>query len=608
MLVVSVLLVLAAPAVAGTGWTRVEAPHFVVSGEVSERDVRQVAFQLETFREVFTRVIPGARERALIPPFVIVFGSDRSFAPYKPVYDGRPAPVGGYVVREPLAPCMALRLDAAGEFTRTVFHEYAHVLFDPAAAPLWLSEGVADYYSTATVLLDRQHVELGRAITAHVSRVARHWVPLTRILAISRASRVWGTDEGQSFYAESWLLVHYLMLETPAHGAQIPRLVARLARGDDEEAAFREEVGPPARIDAELRRYVSRGLAPSTVVSLPAQIGAKAAREHPMTPAEVEATLGRLSSQLQRDDEARERLDRALSLDPNLGEAHMALGLLLLRQGRFAEAVAPFQRANALDPDNLLVAYNYALVALQSQDAAQPAPLERAFAALERVVEPGGAAEPLAVLGTVAGRLGRLDQAEPLLRRAAERSPSRFPTQFELANVCLRVGKFQEARAILVRLGARADGSLKEAVDQRLGWVAMAEARASLRAELAAAAKLPVEDHDPGIARTGSFPMPPAFRAPRAGEERAAALFDALDCSPSGITVRVTTKTGPVRVFTPSLSDVHVASARRDALAPLACGPRGLREPVYITWTRGMQLVGLEFLPEDLAPVDPTLR
>jgi Flp pilus assembly protein TadD len=600
-LVAAVLAVVARPAATGTGWTRVESPHFVVSGEVSDRDVRQVAFQLETFREVFSRVIPGARERSLLPPFVVVFGSERSFAPYKPVFDGLAAPVGGYVVREPLAPCMALRLDGSDEATRTVFHEYAHVLFDPSAAPLWLSEGVADYYSTTVVLRDRQHVEVGREIPAHVMRARRAWLPLRQILTTSRASKIWATDAGQSFYAESWLLVHYLVRGTPERGAQIPRLIARLARGDDEQEVFRQEIGQPARVEAELKRYLATGVAPSEVIALPAQIGMKAAKEHAMTPAEVEATLGRLSSQLQRDDEALGRLQAALALDPELAEAHMALGLLLLRQGRFAEAVDPFRHANARDPDNLLVAYNFALVALRAEDEGEAAPLERAFGALQRVVRPDSP-EPLAVLGTVAGRLGRLGEAEDLLRRAAELAPSRFPTQFELANVCLRVGKFDEARAILDKLAVRADGSVREALDQRRGWLAMAEARASVRAELAAAAGLARPGPDAAIARTGSFPVPPEFRAPRPGEQRAVALFDAVECAPQGLVFRATTRSGPIRLAAGNLAGVHVASARQGATSPLSCGPRGNREAVYVTWRANRELVAIEFLPEDLAP------
>jgi tetratricopeptide (TPR) repeat protein len=602
--VVGIAIVLAAVAANGavaadSRWTRVEAEHFVVSGDVPSDDVRQVAYRLETFREVFARVIPGARERSLIPTFVLVFGSDAAFTPYKPRYDGKPAQVGGYTVREPLAPCMALRLDRSRDSYRTVFHEYAHVLFDPSAVPLWLSEGIADYYSTATVLRDRLHVELGRVIPGHLASVSRVWVPLPQIMAVTNSSRTWGTDAGRVFYAESWALVHYLMRATPARGAQITRFIARLARGDDEASAFEREIGPPKRIDAEVQRYVSSGMMAPEVVSLPAQIGVKPLSPRPMSAAEVEASRARLLYQLGRDDEARQRVDSALRLKPDLAEAHVTRGLLLLREDHPEEAVAPLRRALARDPDNLLAAYNFSLATLWLGEAG----FEEAYAALVRVVRPDDPAEPLAVLGILAGRLGRLGEAERLLRRAVELAPAWFPAQVELADVCLRTGKFDESRRIMARLASRATGSQSEAVDQRRGWLAMAEARASVRTELAALAGLAEPGPDPALDRTGTFPAPRAFRAPLPGDQRALGIVERVDCVDDGIAASVVTKAGRLELTAAGMSEVHLASARQDVNGSLPCGPHPRREAVYVTWRGDHELVALEFLPEDLNPM-----
>jgi tetratricopeptide (TPR) repeat protein len=592
----------AASPAAETRWTRVDAPHFVVSGNAPPEEIRHAAFLLEMFREVFLRVLPSARDRSLVPPFVVAFGSDKAFTPFKPVYDGKPAPVGGYVVQEPLAPCVALRIDRSQESIRTIFHEYAHVLFDAPHAPLWLREGVSDYYSTVRLKEDRRHVVLGTLVPSHVSRVWRTWVPLNQIVSASRASNSWDGEAGQAFYAESWVLVHYLIRGTSARGAQIVEFLERLRRGEDESSAFEHAIGPLARIDAELRRYVRSGMAPPVERELPAQVGLKAVRERTMSAAEVEATLGRLLFQLGRDDEALSRLNAAIGLDPELAEAHATIGLLHLRQGRPAEAIGPFRHAAARDPSNVLVAYDYALVSLQAEDGGTPAPLDDAYAALHRVIRRDGPAEPIAVLGTIAGRLGRLDEAEPLLRRAAELVPSRFPTQIELANVCLRIGKFDEAHQILSRLSAGAEADQAEVVGQRLRWLAMAEERATLRGELTAAAGLQAAGRDVGIERTGVFPKPPDLRTPREGEQRVAGLLDAVECKSGGIAVRVTTRWGTISLPAASLSDVHLSSARSDVGGVLACGVRERREAVYVTRSADHRLAAIEFLPADYQP------
>ena len=594
-------LIGAAPPAADTRWTRVTTPHFVVSGDAPAHDVRQVAVRLEMLSTVFARVLPGAHERALIPTFVIVFGSDRAFRPYQPVYDGKAVPVGGYAIHDPLTPCMVIRLDRSGDALRTIVHEYAHVLFDAPGRPLWLSEGLADYLSTTTVNRDRRHVILGDRIPDHVAQLSRWWVPIAQVVSTPRSARISNDRNGLSFYAQSWLLVHYLTRRTPEHGAQLTRYLDLLAKGVGEADAFEQAIGPPSRVDADLRRYVNNGILTGEEVKMPAQVSVTPPEMQPMSEAEVEATLGRLLFQLQRDDEALPRLIAALRLDPELADAHATTGLLRLRQGRNADALESFRRANAGAPANVPVAYYYALLELEANAAGKAPRLDDAYAALDRaLVRRDGPPEPLAVLGAIAGRLGRLNEAEPLLRKAAELDPTRFTTRLDLANVCLRVGKFDDARGLLRELAARAEAHDAAAVEQRRVWLAMAEARASIRTELAAAAGLPDAGRDRAIERTGSFPMPPRLRTPGAGEERALGLLDAVDCVGPGFVARVTARSGPVDLAAASFASVHLASAREDVSGPLPCGPRPQREAVYVTWKGGHQLVAIEFLPADL--------
>lgn len=51
---------------------------------------------------------------------------------------------------------------------------------------------------------------------------------------------------------------------------------------------------------------------------------------------------------------AKQRLDAALQLEPQSAEANLLLGKILVKQGRVAEAVAPFERAVTSDPNDSL--------------------------------------------------------------------------------------------------------------------------------------------------------------------------------------------------------------------------------------------------------------
>jgi tetratricopeptide (TPR) repeat protein len=603
-------------------WSRVVSAHFVVSGDAPKGDVETVSALLEVFREVFRRVLPNARDRALLPPFVIVFGSRESFEPYRPLMGGKPAPVGGYVVREPLIPCVALMLDRSGESYRTVFHEYAHVLFDAPRVPLWLSEGIADYYSTTTLNRDRRRVLIGGVVQTHVQRMIGEFMPLSDLLTTTRSAKIWDTSAGRLFYAESWALVHYFLMSSSQGQARIARYLQLLESGLDERTAFESAFGSVSAVESHLRRYVRDGWAPPKEDLLPEQVLVERRPPRPMTNAEVEATLGRLLFQLQRDQEAQTRLESAIRLDPRLPEANAMLGLLRFRQNRMADAVAPFEAANAGDPGNLLVAHDLALAILES--SRDDGSLQRGYDALARLVGADGPSEPMAVLGTIAGRLGRLDEAERWLRQALERAPGRRAAELELADVCLRVGRYAEARRLLGPVGRqdaaaeRALGSTEpvneEIVAQRLGWVTMAEARARMRDELATAAGLSNAGPDIGIARTGRFPMPTIDRALVAGEHRQLGWLDAVACSDNGFSATMTTTSG-VRTFrAPSTRDVAVTTYRDDAGLEITCGPRANREAVSVIWREEPpsagagrtpsdgRLVTLVFLPRDLAP------
>src|SRR3954470_12439596 len=89
-------LVLSPTALGATDWVRVETPNFIVYGETGERRVRDVATEFERFREALARVVPGASRPAAVPTVVVVFGSQKSFEPYRPRHNGKPVTVGGY--------------------------------------------------------------------------------------------------------------------------------------------------------------------------------------------------------------------------------------------------------------------------------------------------------------------------------------------------------------------------------------------------------------------------------------------------------------------------------------------------------------------------------
>src|SRR5262249_42645754 len=143
-----------------------------------------------------------------------------------------------------------------------VFHEYTHLLLRNAvrSVPIWLNEGLAEYYSTYAIAPGAKTAEIGRPIGSHGRLLRQRYLPLSELIAVDASSQLY--DEGlrrSIFYAEAWALTHYLMVEAPDGPAAINRYVAELAGGSTPALAFRRAFGAtPEQFDDELRKYVAR--------------------------------------------------------------------------------------------------------------------------------------------------------------------------------------------------------------------------------------------------------------------------------------------------------------------------------------------------------------
>lgn len=86
--------------------------------------------------------------------------------------------------------------------------------------------------------------------------------------------------------------------------------------------------------------------------------------------------LGEIARQQDQFPQAVEQFTQATKLDPNFADAFTGLGRSLLSEGHAAEAVAPLQRAAAIEPNNPTAHY-YAAMALQRAGRRQEADQER---------------------------------------------------------------------------------------------------------------------------------------------------------------------------------------------------------------------------------------
>ena len=619
---------------AAAAWLSVRSQNFLVEGGVRERDLRRVAARLEEYRAAFSRLLPGEPGDAGVPTAVVVFADDESYAPFKPLLGGRTARnVAGYFQPNSDINYITVVLDRdSARDPATLVHEYTHLLIDShfGAAPLWLKEGVAEFYSTARVSEGGRRLTLGEPPEPRVRELRRRTelMPLAALFAVDQSSPYY-SESGKLglFYAQSWALVHYLSAARGGAGrGSLARFTALLGEGRPVEEALRGAFGAGvSEIEAGLAAYVRAGRYRAAVEEFARPLDFDASlKARPLADAEVVARLGDLLLHTGRYDEAEGFLRRALELDPRLAPALVSLGALRLRQGRHAEAREHLERAAAADASNHLAHYHLA-DALHREGASASAEdltpkgfeerTELIRSHLRRASELAPAfVEPYRLLATVEVERGdRYAEASALLRRASALDPRRVDLALMLAQAEMLGGRYEEARRLAEPHARRTtDGRMRE---QAAALVARIETRRlqaeaeRLRADEASRA----EASAAGAAQPCDLPVRggPQHKRLRFEGSQVCGRLAEIECADVGVVLRVETAAGTLRLRAEDLRGVRfITYTRAVKTGRLECGPRERNDHVLVTYranARGPaasdgEAVAVEFIPEDWNP------
>jgi Flp pilus assembly protein TadD len=463
------LLALAAPAQALPSqkdpWIEVRSTNFTLFSNASEKDTRQVGADLERLRDALAQLSPGLALQSPNPTWIFVFRNADALKPYLRLYQGSPTTAGGYFLSAGQANYVAVDGNPRGNQTGIVYHEYLHYLArnNYGDLPLWLHEGLAEYYSTFRVTKDEARI--GLPIAEHVFWLRKNdWIPLAQLFAVEQGSQEYNeTSRRGAFYAESWALTHYLLSGSPERRRQVAELVRLTKGGAPGREAFQKVFGSdPSALERELRTYVRSYTFPYT--RAPIQSEANLAVEvRPMDRADVLFRLGDLLANV--DDEhraaAEEHFRAALASRPDYGPALGGLGYLSELAHHPQEARSWYEKAAKLAPDDFVVQYRYARNLLDNP--AGPDSLRAARAALTRVVAlRPDFGEAWASLGyTYQAEEGIDDNAVKALETARRLLPSRMDVAHNLALTYARTGHRQQAQELIERvLAPQADPDL----------------------------------------------------------------------------------------------------------------------------------------------------
>jgi tetratricopeptide (TPR) repeat protein len=412
-------------------------------------------------------VLPDLPRWSSRPTRIYAFRDRDSLEPFLPASTAR---VAGYFRKGSAENFIVLDLEGGTPaFESVLFHEYVHLVMSLSerGLPLWLEEGLSEFYAAAR--LDERSAEIGVSIPRHRSLLARApLMPFEKLVASEEPSEL--------FYAQSWALVHYLVVEAPRGRERLARYLALVRKRGDALSAFRD-----AGLDDALSEYVRRPRWGAIQVGVtPQPSGAIVPRR--LTMAEVQERWGELFLATSKLPEARVCLEEAARLDPALSSAWEALGFLDLESGDSSRARAHLKRAIELGSASASGLYRYAEILLADHrgriDAIPPDIADEATSVLRRSValapSERSPAELLAFVYLVRGE--RLDEADALVRATLEAFPEDPSLLFLQGQLLAKRGSYDRARDVLGRAAeATEDPRLREEVEEFLARVSHLE-------------------------------------------------------------------------------------------------------------------------------------
>jgi tetratricopeptide (TPR) repeat protein len=363
------LFLLAEPAAAKelweSEWVEVRTPHFVIASAQDLEKTTELARELEDFRrmvEIFTNI--GRLEERIPTKIVLLPRRETDLG-----FDGKQAGYFQAGMRANYAAMIPM-----GAFSDEVLkHEYIHFLIhnrDRLLYPTWFDEGFADFFASLRVRGLR--FEYGKPMDVRVSwLVNAPWIPYKTVLQARDTSSL-GRDRGAMFYAQAFLLVHYLVIEHSDFETRMGEFLKRREHGESPLAAFEAAFGiDPKLLTTKLRRYLRK--LPYYKGTLKQPLPPVETTRRVLRPAEIAAELGALALHVQGAEAASKYYEAALA---GVGDLHKFAG-------RFAEAKPYYEKAIALEPENENHELDYAEYFLDLSAKTEEEPARRAQSLLE---------------------------------------------------------------------------------------------------------------------------------------------------------------------------------------------------------------------------------
>ena len=429
-------------------WIEVSSPHFRVLTNGSENEARRVAHEFEQVRFVFAELNPRSRLEGGAPLTIFAARDEPTANRLEPYLWRAKVKVAGVYHHAWEREYVMMRLDAWNSGNHeVVFHEYTHSILHRNMhwIPLWLDEGMADFYGFSR--FERNKIYVGAAPAQYRMLTGQPLIPIETLVTVDGSSPYYrDEDKAYRFYAESWSLVHFLTFaEGMERGKKLDEYSALLQEGMASKKAFEQVFGDFKTLESQLSDYLSRFALSAAVLQNPPPLDEKKFVARTLTAAETKAELAGFHLWTHDLEDARPLADEALKEDPKLGLAHEAMGFVDFGEGKDAAALNEFTQATILNP-NLPLSLFAKIMMSPMANSNDPADENSFYNGLLKVLELNPQFAPAYIqLAKLSLRRGDPQHGLAVSRKAEELEPMRAGYHILSGEILRRLGREKEA-------------------------------------------------------------------------------------------------------------------------------------------------------------------
>ena len=437
-------------------WIQVRTPHFLVVSNATEKDARIAAHKFEAMRSVFQRVFPEADLDTASPMLVFAVPDMRSIRALEPAdYLGQgQLKLAGLFLYAQERDYILILVNAPGNHPYApIYHEYAHFVFSRLHQwmPLWLTEGIAEYYQNTEILEDR--IRLGKGDPGIQSVIDYHpLLPLSTLFAVDPHSSYYHEqDKGSIFYAESWALTHYLKDKDELEGThRLNDFLDLLQQNVDPKMAAAQAFGDLDELELNLRKATANTKYAISELSGGIDVDDASFIVQPLSQTQADALRAEFLAHDGRDSEARALLQDVLRNDPAHVGARETMGYIAYQQHNYDDARRWYQEAIKLDPNDFIAHFFFAAAGIRkgTLDKTSQAGIEESLRAAIKI-NPSFPLAYDALAAFYAQRGIHLNEAYDLIEKAVQLGPGVPEIRIDESQVLINMNKPKEAAEVL---------------------------------------------------------------------------------------------------------------------------------------------------------------